>query len=468
MYLEIIADSEGKPAYRILVRMPGLDKFSEIASGPCRCHPHKSSKVNAFWIVIGDTFYEVYYDGSFDTIGTLKTDTGFVYMDDNGTHVLVVDGSNTGYIYTIATRAWDSDLALTVTNSGDNTQEFIGGDHVRYVGGYFFVIQPGTPVIQACTAPYGTAPTIWFAADVYATVLEDAGPLIALGVLAGELWAFGNYSSTVFYNAQNPTDFPFSERPGAQLNIGISARASLFELAGSFRFLAKTKQTDRFVAMTQGYGWTRISNTELEQAIAKYAIVSDADAFGWLEEGHVFYQLTFTNGNQTWLYDDFNPQDWCERTSYGLGRHRSFGLIQFNEKKIVADRTKGTLYWQHAEKHTDNGDPIIWTRRFQRISKGGDPVTCNVLVIGCQTGTGLQAGPEGSSVQGEDPQMSMKYSWNGGTNWSNEMTASVGKIGEDIDKVRFPQLGSGYDWKFELSGSDPVPWALIGALGDFS
>ena len=465
-YPEIVTDDQGKDAFRILIGTPGLDLFSDIAAAPCR-GTHKSAKSSVMWEVIGDTFYEISFDGSFVARGILKSNSGPVYMDDNGTHVLIVDRSNTGYVYTIATGAWTADLRQTVIDSGDGTQEFKGGDHVVYTGGYFFVIQPGSNVIQACEAPYGTAPTTWGAADAYSTVLSDAGPLIALGVLNDELWAFGDYATTVFYNSANAANFPFSERPGAAINVGIAARSSLVMMDGSFTFLAKTKETDRFIVRTQGYNPTRISTADLEYAISKYPSVSDADAHGYLSEGHSFYQITFTAGNHTWVYDSASPRDWCERASLNLGRHRAFGLIQFNDKQIVGDRTTGKLYWQHLEAFTDNGDEIIRTRRFQRVKKNLDNVEIQGLVFDVETGVGLLGGgPDAPSVQGEDPQIAMRYSWNGGKNWSFDRTASVGKVGERNIDVRFPRLGTGNDWLIEFTVSDPVKWIVQGVYAE--
>lgn len=456
-YPETVLDDQGKPAFRILVGTPGRKLFTSITPAyPCRGW-YKAARPDKIYFVFGPDFYEVSNDGSFVNRGSLKTDSGPVYMKDNGTHILIVDGSSTGYVYTMATGAWNGDLHATAA-------DFVGGDSVAFVGGYFFVINPGTNIIQSCTAPYGTAPTTWFAADAYSTALTDAGPLIALGGQGNnELWAFGDYSTTIFQNTANPTNFPFTELVGANLPVGIGARNSLRNVGGSFHFLAKTKDSDRFIVRTQGYGITRISTPELEYAISKYVSVSDADAFDYNEQGHSFYQITFTVGNQTWVYDAANPVDWHERKSSDLsGRHRNYGLVQFFDKKIVADRTIGNLYEQNLDLFSDDENPIIRSRRFQRVKNNLNEITINGVVIDAETGIGLEAGPPDAPVQGEDPSIALKYSWNGGKNWSRELVASAGKLGQRNTDIRYPKLGQGNDWSYEFTVSDPVRWQIMG------
>jgi hypothetical protein len=148
MYTEIVRDDQGKDASRILLSAPGKTLINNLGAASNR-GLHTTSKVLKYWIVAGNKFYEMASNNIATEKGTLKTNTGQVYMADNGTHILIVDGSNTGYVYDIVTGVFTSDLALV-------DADFVGGDAVKYVGGYFVVIQPGTNILQSCTAPYGT------------------------------------------------------------------------------------------------------------------------------------------------------------------------------------------------------------------------------------------------------------------------------------------------------------------------
>lgn len=70
------------------------------------------------------------------------------------------------------------------------------------------------------------------------------------------------------------------------------------------------------------------------------------------------------------------------------------------------------------------------------------------------------------------PQISLRWSDDGGHNWSNPSYASQGDTGQMAQRVIWRRIGStkrnsGLDRIFEVSSDDPVQVALIGAsIGD--
>lgn len=66
------------------------------------------------------------------------------------------------------------------------------------------------------------------------------------------------------------------------------------------------------------------------------------------------------------------------------------------------------------------------------------------------------------------PQVVLRWSDDGGHNWSGPMIASQGSIGQTAQRVMWRRIGStrrntGLDRVFEVSSDDPVQVALIGA-----
>ena len=72
-------------------------------------------------------------------------------------------------------------------------------------------------------------------------------------------------------------------------------------------------------------------------------------------------------------------------------------------------------------------------------------------------------GGGGDIPPGYDPQMLLKVSTDGGKTWSKYMYSSMGKLGDSKAEVRFPRLGAGEDWVFEVQVSDPVRRNIIAA-----
>jgi hypothetical protein len=71
-----------------------------------------------------------------------------------------------------------------------------------------------------------------------------------------------------------------------------------------------------------------------------------------------------------------------------------------------------------------------------------------------------------SLTDGANPQVMLRWSDDGGHTWSNEHWAGMGKVGEYGKRVIWRRLGMTTklrDRVYEISGSDPVKIAIMGA-----
>jgi len=66
----------------------------------------------------------------------------------------------------------------------------------------------------------------------------------------------------------------------------------------------------------------------------------------------------------------------------------------------------------------------------------------------------------------DDPQVMLRWSDDGGKNWSNEHWVSAGKVGEYGTRVNWHRLGTGRRRVFEVVVSDSIPWRLVDAYLD--
>ena len=69
----------------------------------------------------------------------------------------------------------------------------------------------------------------------------------------------------------------------------------------------------------------------------------------------------------------------------------------------------------------------------------------------------------GAGLPGDDPQVMLRLSNDGGKTWISEQWRSAGKMGEYWRRVRWNRLGAARRRVFEVSVTDPVPWRLTGA-----
>jgi hypothetical protein len=208
-----------------------------------------------------------------------------------------------------------------------------------------------------------------------------------------------------------------------------------------------------------------VSTHAIEFAIQNYATISDAIGYTYQQEGHAFYVLSFPTAGKTWAYD-VSTALWHERAGFENGefvRHRSNCQMSFNNEIIVGDYEDGRLYAFDLDVYADDTEIQKWLRSWRAISPGQNNLkrtAQHMLQLDCESGVGLNNG------QGSDPQVSLRWSDDGGHTWSNYHARTMGKIGEFGERVIWRRLGMTLklrDRVYEASGTDPVKIAILGA-----
>jgi hypothetical protein len=113
--------------------------------------------------------------------------------------------------------------------------------------------------------------------------------------------------------------------------------------------------------------------------------------------------------------------------------------------------------------YADNGAEQKWLRSWRALPADTNDLKRTAqhsLQLDCETGVGLSTG------QGSDPQVMLRWSDDGGHTYSNEHWSQIGKIGQYYRRVFWRRLGMTLklrDRVYELSGTDPVKIAIMGA-----
>lgn len=385
------------------------------------------------------TLYQVNAAGAATSRGTLSTTEGRVDMTDDGTYLVIVDGT-AGYTFHTGTNTFatisDGDFPDTC-----NTCAFITGR--------VLVDKNGTGEFYA-GASYD--PTSWDATE-FATAESSPDDLVRVFVDGGEIMLFGN-KTTEYWGATGAADFPFGPVQGAAVEWGLAARWSLAKLGSAVAFLASNRLGQVQVVMLTGYQPRVISEPDVETAINRYTVTSDASAFSYLAGGHMFYQLNFPTAGKSWLFDAKEGL-WSE-LEYGTegARHRCEMGVNFNGRTIAADYETGQLYELDLDTYTDNGVVIAREMRSRHVYDE-DPITVRELWLDMETGVGLEGGVT--------PQMMLRVSKDGGHTFGDERWVSVGDIGEFGQRAVWRRLGRAEDWVFALRFTEPCKFAVLGA-----
>jgi len=248
--------------------------------------------------ILGDLLYavtesrvsEIQTNWNAVTLGTLTTSSGHVSMADNGTQLLIVDGTDKGYIVT-------SGAIALITDA-----DFPSSTSCVFHNGYFIVTETDTGKIYTSKLYDGTN---WKALD-FATAESAPDDLVGIGTTQRNLWLFGEKSTEIYQSVSNP-DFPFDRVPGGIIDLGCAAIASMTEINGVIYWLSDKG----FIAKSSGYGYERVSPNNIDYQISTYSDVTDATSYSYEKNGRIFYVIIFPTADKTWGLELLSGQ-WHE------------------------------------------------------------------------------------------------------------------------------------------------------------
>jgi hypothetical protein len=436
LYVEL-DQQEGKVP-RALMNTPGLSLWARPAAGEVR-GLHRMG-VNLF-AVVGSAVYRFTSVGTGNLMtGSLNSSTGPVCMKDNGTQMMITDGSD-GYILSGTTLTTIIDVDYPIAS------------FMTYQDGYFIVSIAKTGKFAISDSYDGTA---WDALD-FATKEAYPDNLQAVVSANRELWLLGKESYEVWYNSGDAT-FPFDRITGAVNKIGCAAPYSAVEYQGTLFWLDDGRQ----IRVNQGYGTAIASSPQIDYQFSQYTTVSDAIAFIYTQEGHTFYQITFPSHAKTWVYD-LTTKYWHTRASGAADSRVRVNCHEFfSGMNIVGDFSNGNLYKYDLSKFSDNGTEIRRIRAAQVVHKDRKTLFHHGLEIEFEAGVGLAVADPSLGV-GVTPQAMLDWSDDGGHTWSNEHWAYIGAIGAYKNRARWNRLGRSRERIYRVTVTDPVKCVILSA-----
>lgn len=426
----------------VLKSFPGHTSFATVGTGPIR--GGVIFKGNLI-LVSGSEVYKVDTGGGSTSLGSILSSSGFVSMDENGSQVMIVDGSD-GWIYDNSTLTKITDSVFTATNA----------DSVTHMDSFFIVNKPGTGSIWVSDSFDGLnwnvlrTATAEFKSDPVDVVWADR-----------ELFLGGTYTTQAYYNS-GASPMPFEAIRSSRLVYGVAAKRSVAVVGNTSYFLAQDINGNIFAGRLNGSAVERVSTRAWEREWSRYDY-EDAYAFAIHFRGHEWYVLTFpeadTGYGRTFLYD-ISVGWWTEIGPYdGLVgdfiKHPILYHTFFGGKNLIGD-TNGVLHELSDTVYNFNGTEMISLRRSPVLHDKREKISIRNFTLDMETGN------ETPTVT--DPQMMMRHSKDGGYTWKNTRYVSTSNDATNKRKheVSFKQLGQARDWVFEVSISDEVSRKIMG------
>ncbi len=447
--MPLMIDKPQGKAVGMLINTPGLDLLATIGAGPIR--GGTSYGIYAY-VVSGNALYQVNRSWQATLLGNLATSSGPVSVLANTTQLLVSDGQ-LGYLVTYGPPA----TFATVTSFP------VGAQILAYQDGFGLTNIAGTNQwFQSNLNDF----SMWGGLNFSSA---DAQPenIVSIVDCNNQVWLLSVDHMELWVNA-GLAGFAFQRLAGVQPEVGCVAPYSAIQVGDSVMWLSQDNKGQGLVMRTKGYGTEDVTDEPTAYQFAQYAKtygIADAIAFTYQQEKHAFYWLIFPAAGASWVFD-LTTGKWHQRCYWNNGnfyRHLANCGFFFNNANVVGDYSSGNIYALDLDTYTDNGQPKRWVRSWRALpptKAAFQPMTFDSLQIDAQTGISVPA----SSA----PEVMLRWSDDGGHRWSNEVKCAFGNTGQTSLRVKFRRLGStradqGLDRIFELSGTDPVPIALLGA-----
>lgn len=413
-----------------LVHTPGLAFFTQLPTNSVLGLYQNAGRAFA---VTPTRMYEIFKNGTSIALGDV-TLSGRVVMEGNGSQVVVVDGKR-GFYYDTA-----SNTVNELTSEG-----FYPAASVTYQDGYFIFDRTDTGQFFISDLL-----SVNFDPLNFATAEGQPDNLVYVLSDHREVFMFGTDTIEVWYNSGAP-DFPFERNQGAFIEKGCGARYTIAKQDNTVYFVG----SDLMVYKMRGYTPIRISTHSVEKTL-KDIDLSQAFAYVYQSEGHLFYVLTVPVIDLTWCYD-IATESWHIREGSAFKRHSSNNAILFDGKTLVGDFQNGKIYHLSDSYLKDDQQPIIRKFVLPTINSGRGYLSISSLELDMSSGIGLPNG------EGSDPVAMLEFSKDGGNTWSNYKFSKIGKIGQFLQRVKWNRLGAARQFIFRVTISDPVPIDIGGA-----
>lgn len=263
---------------------------------------------------------------------------------------------------------WDNTTLTQIAgvNFPGNTYATAAVKGIGYLDGSTYVLDAKS-FIHGCDTPAGlNRPDLW--TDVTnllgAQIEPDRGIFLAKQLVY--ILALKEWSTEVFYDAQNTTACPLGPVQGAKVNYGCVSADSVQEIDGTLLWLATNRSSATQVLMLENLKPTIVSTKPIERLLGE-ADFTAVYSFGLKYEGHRFYGVTLKNNNLTLVYD-MTDKSWAQWTDANGDYFKIVSSTYATTTgRILQHETNGKLYKLDAEYFTDDGAAItvdLYTPNF--------------------------------------------------------------------------------------------------------
>ena len=401
---------------------------------------YSSVRLDRMIAVISDKVYVIDQNYGHDPVGTLNTSSGDVFIAENTLSQIIISDKQNLYIYNYDTGNFDqatTDGSTPITFTPGYVTFHDGRFIVADISGndaFWFLSKTDNGAIFPETSAYvGTLST---KADIPQATVAAPGKgamIYVMGKAVTELW----------YDTGSDL-FPYQRSTVQSIDYGVVNPNTIAIEDNILCWLAQNQTSGLVIVYTTGNEVIPLSTDGITFKLSQVQHPERATAFFYEQDGHLFYQLTFSDqeDNFTIAYD-FTSKTFISLSNEDEQAHIAQDLVFYNNKHYFVSRTDGDIFEM---------DSVFYTYDYGAAGEFEIPrirITSHMRLPGASTfvpsyaGFTLQQGtdPNNYNEPSYTPVIQAQLSKNSGESWSSWVRIPYRPVGRYANRYELFNLG---------------------------
>jgi hypothetical protein len=321
-----------------------------------------SERDGRIFAVINENVYAIDKQLEWERVGSLDTETGDVFIDENDLNQIAFCDKKNIYIYNTKTGVFQK--AVT------DPASFIPG-YVAFHDSYFIApnIKPGINPSWWLSAPNDGLTWAYSAQTVgtFQTKPDLLQAVIRLPGKGNQIFVMGGIVTESWQDVGAQL-FPYQRSTGFNIDYGV-LNPSTIAFGDSFVvWLGINEKSGPVIMYSSGGQPTQISNDGINFKLAQLINPSACYGFLFKQDGHLIYVISFVDPQDNFsLAYDFNNQKFISLSDEYMNYYIAKKVIYFNESYYFISLKDGDIYELNSKYTTFNGAEIPRSRTVANI-----------------------------------------------------------------------------------------------------
>lgn len=284
----------------------------------------------------------------------------------------------------------------------------------------------------------------------------DPDRIVAPFVYRNQVYIFGSQLTEVYdHNPDLTFAYPLLRNEGYVLDKGLSSQFAIVESEETFMFVGGSNEETPGVWRVEQGTPVKISTPAIDLIIENLTIEQrqKINAFAYSLQGGFFAVFDF--GEETFIHDITASRAFGRHTWHQQGSRENFqqahwhvgGITKVYGVLLTTSDDSGIIGELSMDEFEFEGVPIVRTMSSPTVFSSGEPIYVDEIEITIESGT---------SPLGEDLDLTLSTSQDGGKTWGNQRRRKIGTRGNSRQRLVWRRMGRFdrfFNFRLQFSGN---------------